>query len=95
MLRTVNIALNWIQLLVIRICCTLVFLHVNEVINIAIITVKGYMRKGAILLALKEPVKAMQAYEKALEIDPENQVRSRTRTLDTTEYMHVLYLVLV
>ncbi|XP_062502181.1 stress-induced-phosphoprotein 1-like [Corticium candelabrum] len=35
--------------------------------------VKGYMRKGAILLALKEPVKAMQAYEKALEIDPENQ----------------------
>jgi hypothetical protein len=37
-----------------------------------ILTVKGYLRKGAILLALKEPVKAVQVYEKVLEMDPEN-----------------------
>jgi tetratricopeptide (TPR) repeat protein len=34
--------------------------------------IKGYLRKGAILLALKEPVKAVQVYEKVLEMDPEN-----------------------
>uniref|UniRef100_A0A0B7BIA3 Stress-induced-phosphoprotein 1 n=1 Tax=Arion vulgaris TaxID=1028688 RepID=A0A0B7BIA3_9EUPU len=34
--------------------------------------VKGYLRKGAILLAMKEPTKATIAYQKALEMDPNN-----------------------
>ena len=41
-------------------------------------TVKGYLRKGTILLALKDLVKAIQVYEKVLELDPENLVRSPT-----------------
>ena len=36
--------------------------------------VKGYVRKGNALLALKDTVRAMQAFEKALEIDPNNAV---------------------
>lgn len=37
-------------------------------------TVKGYLRKGSILLAMKEPTKASSAYQKALEIDPNSEV---------------------
>ena len=36
--------------------------------------VKGYIRKGHALLALKDTVKAMQAFQAALEIDPNNAV---------------------
>lgn len=31
--------------------------------------IKGYIRKGAILLGLKEPSKALQAYQKAIDLD--------------------------
>lgn len=34
--------------------------------------IKGYLRKGAILLGMKEPTKASVAYQKALEIDSNN-----------------------
>lgn len=37
-------------------------------------SVKGYLRKGAVLLAMKEPTKATIAYQKALEIDANNSV---------------------
>lgn len=33
-------------------------------------SVKGYIRKGQALLALKETAKAIQAFQKALELDP-------------------------
>jgi len=35
--------------------------------------IKGYLRKGKILLVLKEANKALSCYEKALELDPQNQ----------------------
>nr|XP_022333019.1 stress-induced-phosphoprotein 1-like [Crassostrea virginica] len=35
--------------------------------------IKGYLRKGSILLAMKEPTKASSAYQKALEIDPNSE----------------------
>lgn len=38
--------------------------------------VKGYLRKGSILLAMKEPTKASSAYQKALEIDPNSEART-------------------
>jgi Tfp pilus assembly protein PilF len=36
--------------------------------------VKGHIRKGHALLAQKDTVKAMQAFQNALEIDPKNAV---------------------
>ena len=38
------------------------------------LTVKGHIRKGHALLGLKDTVKAMQAFQSALEIDPKNAV---------------------
>jgi len=35
--------------------------------------VKGYIRKGGVLMALKDNTKAAQAYQKAIEIDPKCQ----------------------
>ena len=36
--------------------------------------VKGYLRKGQALLGMKEFTRAQQAYQKVLEIDPNNAV---------------------
>ena len=36
------------------------------------IVVKGYIRKGTILTAMKQQSKATQAFEKALELEPES-----------------------
>lgn len=36
--------------------------------------VKGHIRKGHALLALKDTVKAMQAFQEALEVDSNNEV---------------------
>jgi predicted negative regulator of RcsB-dependent stress response len=38
--------------------------------------VKGYTRKGSVLFALKKYMDARNAYEKALEVDPDNKVRT-------------------
>ena len=40
-----------------------------------VFAVKGYLRKGAIHLGLKEASRAMDAYQKALDLDPNCQVR--------------------
>ncbi len=37
-------------------------------------SVKGYIRKGHANLAMHEPSRALQAFEKALDIDPNNPV---------------------
>lgn len=42
-------------------------------INYTHLSVKGYIRKGMALLAMKEHSKATAAFQKALEIDPNNQ----------------------
>ena len=39
-----------------------------------IITVKAYIRKGHALLGLKDTVKAAQAFQAALELDPNSAV---------------------
>ena len=36
--------------------------------------VKGYLRKGQALIGMKELTRAQQAYQKVLEIDPNNGV---------------------
>ncbi len=38
-------------------------------------TVKGHIRKGYALLAMRDTVKAMQAFQRALELDPNHAVR--------------------
>ena len=38
------------------------------------VTVKGHLRKGQALLALKDTVKAMESYRRALDLDPNNAV---------------------
>lgn len=37
-------------------------------------TVKGYLRKGSCLMAMKEMSRAAVAYQKALDLDPTCQV---------------------
>lgn len=38
-----------------------------------LVAVKGYIRKGTILTAMKQQSKAIQAFEKALELEPGSQ----------------------
>ena len=45
----------------------------DEAIKIDPTFVKAYIQKGATLVVLKEPAKAMSAYAKAIEIDPDCQ----------------------
>ena len=40
------------------------------------VSVKGYLRKGNILMGMKENDKAADAYQKALDIDPQCSVSS-------------------
>lgn len=42
---------------------------------ITLISVKCYLRKGHALVAMKDPAQAMSAFGKALEIDPNCQVK--------------------
>ena len=54
------------------------------------IAVKGYLRKGAILTAMKEHTKAAQCFTKALEIDPNNAVSDMSVLLKKNTYVRVL-----
>ena len=38
------------------------------------LSVRGWIRKGNALLALKDTMRAMQAFQKALDLDPNNTV---------------------
>lgn len=44
-----------------------------RVLRLLVLAVKGHLRKGMALLAMKEYNKASSAFQKALEIDPNNQ----------------------
>lgn len=46
----------------------------NYLISQLFISVKGYLRKGSIFYAMKEPSKAAQSYLKALDLDPNCEV---------------------
>lgn len=47
----------------------------DEAIKLDPAFVKAYLQKGVILNVLKEPSKAISAYSKALELDPDCQVK--------------------
>ena len=50
--------------------------------------VKAHIRKGHALLAMKDTIRASQAFEKALELDP-NSVVSHTHT-HTHTHTHII-----
>lgn len=58
-----------------------------------LLSVKGYLRKGNILMAMKENDKAADAYQKALDIDPQCSVSARF--LHTPAFTHVVHVVTV
>lgn len=48
----------------------------NNVLKCVFFVVKGWIRKGKILQGMQQPSKALSAYQKALELDASNAVRS-------------------
>ena len=55
--------------------------------------VKGYLRKGNILLALKESTKGADAFQKALDIDSSCQVMSNLYCTSYTSFIGVVHLM--
>ena len=53
---------------------TIYFNNSNDDYTFLTFLVKGFIRKGYALFALKELTKAKAAFDKALEIDPNNAV---------------------
>ena len=47
-----------------------------NVVNYFILLVKGYLRKATNLMAMKDLTRASEVYQKAIDIDPQCQVRS-------------------
>lgn len=57
---------------------------------IIFLPVKGYIRKGHALLGLKDTVKARQAFQKALELDPNNAVSKHMITTWLSHDPHIV-----
>lgn len=53
--------------------CGIVNIHA-DVLTFLFVSVRGHIRKGMALMALKEHSKASAAFQKALDLDPNNQV---------------------
>ena len=54
---------------------TMMLLSCNAIVIVYIFTVKGYIRKGHALLAMKNISKARQAFQTAVDLDPNSAVR--------------------
>ena len=54
---------------------TMMLLSCNAIVIVYIFTAKGYIRKGHTLLAMKNLSKARQAFQTAVDLDPNSVVR--------------------
>ena len=53
---------------------TMMFLSCNVIVIVYIFTAKGYIRKGHALLAMKDISKSRQAFQTAVDLDPNSAV---------------------